>query len=73
MTPDNLIDLAHRKNAAHKDFLEIRGRLRGHGGSEKDRDVAMDHASREKREIYENLCDEWTVRLMEYEHDSKAA
>jgi hypothetical protein len=74
MTPQQLIDLAKRKNEAHKLFLQARGAFRRPGvGSEKDRDVAMDHATREERENYENLCDEWAVRMVEYQMNASGA
>ncbi len=60
----DLIELSKRKNAAHKDFLRARGALRGSGGSEMDRNVRMDYDTREQREAWENLSDEWLIALI---------
>lgn len=70
MTPEALIDLSKRKNAAHRALLDARARVRTPAGTskmtEKDRDIDMDFRTLEQREVYENLCDEWAVRMAEY-------
>jgi hypothetical protein len=69
MSPDELIELARRKNSAHRTLNEAKFRVRrqaGGGRTEKDRDIEMDYLAAEQREIYENLCDEWTVSMANY-------
>lgn len=71
MTPDQLIQLSKDKNKAHRTLLESRGRVRmpgRQGMTEKDRDIDMDFRTLDQREAYENLADEYAVRVMEYEH-----
>lgn len=72
MNSSELIALAKRKNEAHKTLIKARHAVRKpakyNGMTEADRDIEMESLTREEREKYENLCDEWTVRLMEYEH-----
>lgn len=70
MKPDQLIQLAKDKNKAHRTLLEARARVRmpaGAGRTEKDRDIDMDFRTLDQREVYENLADEYAVRVMEYQ------
>lgn len=78
MTTGQLINLAKRKNAAHKELLRARAVVRHPAGhnkmTEKDRDIDMDFRTLDQREEYENLYDEYAISFAEeYGYASSSA
>lgn len=68
MTPESLIELAKRKNAALKLLISARRSVRfpaGHNKmTEADRNIDMEARVADKREEYDNLADEYAIRML---------
>lgn len=65
VTPDKLIDLSTRKNAAHSKLVRKRAAVyipsTGSKSTSDDRKVALDDLTRIEQEEYDNLLDEFNV------------
>lgn len=61
---EDLIELAKRKNEAHKKLILKRGRAWLPSGTDAMKKVIMDSDTANEREEYDNLADELTIRMM---------
>lgn len=70
MTADELIDLAQRKNAAHRVLREARNKAYVPNSLQKmttdERKLQIDFLTRVQQEQYDNLVDEYEIRKLAY-------
>lgn len=64
MKEDDLISLARRKNAAYSALLIKRQRAYMPSGTDQMKKVIMDADTVKEREAYDNLADEYAIRIM---------
>jgi hypothetical protein len=71
VTPETLIELSRLKNGAHATLVKARAAVYTPSTFSKstsdDRKIALDKATAEQQEAYDNLSDEYQIRIMEYE------